>query len=115
MLPPAEVITVAQTTGDSQLITGAGIIVGWSFVEPTNSAPCSFELYDNTVAQGNLITSITLVTNESTRDLIGQNGLRFEMGIFFHRLTGTIKGSVWVIGLEHYSAGYATYVNPLIL
>lgn len=104
MLPPAHPITVASTTTDLQLITGGGTIVGWSFVEPTNAAACSFELYDGTSAAGALITSITLVTNESTRDLVGISGLRFDMGVWFHRLTGTVKGSVWVIPADRYGS-----------
>jgi hypothetical protein len=111
MLPPAQAITVNTTTTDSQLITGAGIIVGWSFVEPTNAAGCSFELYDNTAAAGALLTSVTLTANESTRDLIGQSGLLFEMGVYFHRLTGTIKGSLWVIAAQHYGPAIVQYLQ----
>lgn len=111
MLPPAQAIPVASTTSDVALISGAGIIVGWSFVEPTNSAGCSFELYDNTSAAGALLTSVTLTTNESTRDLIGQSGLLFEMGVYFHRLTGTIKGSLWVIAAAHYGPEYISYLT----
>jgi hypothetical protein len=111
MLPPAQPITVATRTTDLQLVTGAGIIVGWSFVEPTNSAGCAFELYDNTSAAGALITSITLVTNESTRDLIGQSGLLFEMGVFLHPLSGSVKGSLWVIAAQHYGPAIVDYLR----
>lgn len=102
MLPPAESVSFAARSTDLQLVNGGGVIVGWSFQESTNAAAATLELYDGTGTGGNLLSPITLVTNESTRDLIGGDGLQFRNGVFFHAVSGSVKGAVWVVTAARY-------------
>ena len=100
MLPPYRPVATAVPAVNAQLIGGACIVGGWSFVETSGSASASFELYDGSSNGGNLITSVTLASNESTRDLIGGHGIMVRNGVWIQVLTGTAKGAVWVIPVE---------------
>jgi hypothetical protein len=109
VLPPAQPTTILTTTTSRQIVSGACVIVGWSFVEPTNAAPAAFELWDGTSAAGDIITTITLVTNESTRDLVGVQGLLVENGVYLSVLSGTVRGSLWFVTVDRLST-----VHPLL-
>lgn len=100
MEAPARTIAVATRTTDTLLIGGAGIITGWSWVEPTNAAGAAFDLYDGQNATGTLLASITLLQNESTRDLIAGAGLEFRQGLYLDILSGSVKGAVWIVTAE---------------
>lgn len=97
MIPPASTIPTAAVAVSGQMLNGAALIFGWSFRETTNAAIATVELYDGTSTGGALITSITLAINESTRDLMGGNGLEILTGIYLNVVAGSVKGAVWAV------------------
>lgn len=97
MLPAARPIPITTTTASKQVATGLWVIVGWSFEETTNVAGASFALYDGQDATGTLVAPITLLTNESVRDLVGAEGLACSRGIYLSMVSGSIQGSVWAV------------------
>lgn len=97
MIPPAKPIPTASPAVSGLMLGGASLIFGWSFRETTNTNTATVELYDGTGTGGALITSITLAINESTRDLMGGNGLEALGGIYLNVVAGSVKGSVWAV------------------
>lgn len=97
MIPPARSFATASPAVSGVLLNTAALIFGWSFRETTNSAIATVELYDGTGTNGQLLTSITLAINESTRDLMGGNGLEALGGIYLNVVAGSVKGAVWAV------------------
>ena len=102
MLPASRPIPFDTLTADKKLAGGLLIVTGWAFKEMTNSAGAAFNIIDGQDASGRLVAPITLVTNESIRDLTGDGGLAFESGIFIHVVSGSISGTVWAVAGEQY-------------
>lgn len=96
-LPAAEAIPISDRTTDLQVISGLALITGWSFIEMTGAATAQVNLYDGTSANGALIAAISLIANESTRDLIPAPFVAAMSGVYLEVLTGEIMGSLWTI------------------
>lgn len=101
-IPPSQIVSVPTTTTSVQLVNGACLVTGWSWRETTNSAGATIELYDGTGTGGNLLASITLVANESTRDLTATNGVVAENGVYLSVVSGSIKGALWAVVADRY-------------
>lgn len=91
----AESIRFSATTTDVSLITRPGVLYGWSFEETTAAAGAKFELDDGSSSNAQGIVSITLLANESTRDLMGRPGIWCDGGIFVHMFSGSIRGNIY--------------------
>lgn len=115
-LPPARTIPIAVTTTDVLLINGAGILTFYNFTETTGSATAAVQLFDGTDDGGALLTDVTLLANESTRDPIPTPCVAFRNALFLEVLSGSVKGAVWVIPGEQVNA-YMTMqgVDPIWL
>ena len=101
MLPPAQLLPFAARTSDLQLYTGAGVLLGWSFTETTSAAVAELTLTDGTASTFPEYFDITLSSGQSTRDYPPGNGLLIRTGLFFHRVSGTIKGTVWFLPITN--------------
>jgi hypothetical protein len=68
--------------------------------ESTGTATAEFVLWDSTSAAGVEILPITLSAGQSTSDRIGWHYQRFETGLYFQLVSGSVDGSVAVL-LSH--------------
>lgn len=92
------------TTTSSAIHGGATIVMGWSLRETTGAASAVAEIYDGNDTTGQLITTISMTSNESTRDWLGPNGVECSRGIYVAVVSGSIKGTVWA-RLRHHPQG----------
>lgn len=97
MLPAARPLPIATRTTDLLLAGGLTLIVGWSWIETTGAAAAEFNLVDGTGAGGALVAPISLSSGQSTRDLIPHPFLACHSGLFLDMVSGSVRGSVWVI------------------
>jgi hypothetical protein len=96
---PITPIHIAATTVGGQFITRECRLYGWAFEETTGSAPAKCDLYDGTTTGGQTIVPITLLANESTRDIWGKPGIVVGNGIFLNVLSGSVRATVYVLPL----------------
>lgn len=114
MLPAARPYPFAAGTVDHVLGTGLIIVTGWSIEETTGSAAAAFELYDGRDATGTLVACGKLAQATSDTHTVGANGLACHVGVFLHRVSGTLKGTVWGIpGQDYDGLAYARGVRPV--
>jgi hypothetical protein len=92
--------TINLPAASGQLTNEAGCIGYFAVYETTGSDAASFILWDGSSAAGYQILPITLAANESTSDRIGWHYQRFETGLYFELVTGSVAGSVSVL-FEH--------------
>lgn len=102
MLPASRPLPFDTLTVSKHLASGLEIVTGWSFKETTNAAGASFNIRDGQDASGRLVAPITLLTNESIRDLTGDGGLAFQSGIYIEVVSGSISGTIWSCPGEQY-------------
>lgn len=94
---PARTISIAETATDAQLVGGAVVVLGWSWIEATGSAAAEVDLYDGTGTNGSLIVPIALNQGESTRDWLAGPALHARGGLYMDVVSGSVRGAVWVI------------------
>lgn len=92
-------VPVLTATG-APVFSGDCILTGWSFVETTGTGTAVVEIYDGNSAVGTLVACINLQASESTRDLMSKWGLEMRVGTFVNVVSGTVKGSLWVVDLS---------------
>ena len=80
-----------------QLTTLSCWVLGWSIREYTGTADATFELYDGQDDTGDLLATISLVNNESTRDYLTEPWLPAEAGVHLRMISGEIVGSLWLV------------------
>jgi len=114
VIPAARTLAVPTTTTDQFVARGLWLITGWSFRETTALAGAVFELVDGSNADGEMFATISLVANESTRDLIPGNGLAVETGVFVNMISGSIRGAIWAVPADLFDdIGLARGVKPI--
>lgn len=96
----AEVIDLPATTISQALVTRSGVLFGWSFKETTGSAPAAVSLDDGSSHNTQGIVAITLLANESTRDIWGFPGIWVNSGIYVQILSGSITGKIYFQALS---------------
>jgi hypothetical protein len=79
-----------------QLVIGPGLLTGFS-VRETAGAAATMLLRDGTSNAGVILADVSLVANESDRDLLPD--LSFATGLFLDRATGTTEGAAYVATL----------------
>lgn len=91
----AEHINFAATTQSLPVVTRQGLLFGWSFEESTGGAVAQLELIDGSSDNGNRIVPITLLANQSTRDIWGYPGIWCDSGVFCSVLAGSVSGTIF--------------------
>lgn len=91
----ADAIRIAATTTDQLFIGRSGVLYGWAFEETTAAAGAKFALVDGSSANGQDLVSITLLANESTRDIWGRPGIWVDSGVFLHMFSGSVRGNIY--------------------
>lgn len=99
----AHALTV-PATGSQKVLGGPGLLMGWSFLESTGAAGATVEVWDGGDTTGQLVTAISLVAGESTRDWLAGDGILLQVGLFVNVISGSVRGALWV-RLRDWDAG----------
>lgn len=92
----APVLPVSIPTGRSGVVLGGPLLLfGWSLRESTGTAPAQLDVYDGADATGQLVATITLIANESTRDYPSMPGVLCRRGLFVNAVAGSVAGVLW--------------------
>lgn len=100
-LPPAQVLSIAATSADAQLLTGLYVLRGWSFGESTGSAVATLDLHDGIDATTPLVASVAVAQSGATTFQIAGNGILLRTGLFLDMTAGSVKGSIWYNAITH--------------
>lgn len=107
---PVHPIHVTTTTVDAQFITRSGRLYGWAFEETTGASPALVSLIDGSSAAGQVIVNVSLLANESTRDVWGKPGIGIRNGVYLRVFSGSVRVTIYFLGLSDdeiaYQAGY---------
>lgn len=101
-LPGARPQPITAITSAGTVVSGASLLRGWSLKESTGSATAACDIYDGDGTNGLLVATITLRTNESTREVIPGGGIEIRTGLYYVVVAGTIKGSLWAVPGQFY-------------
>ncbi len=94
---PVEAIPFVLPAASRQITQRPCRLYGVGVTETTGQTSAAVQLIDGGDANGTLVTDITLVPSESTRDWYGQPGIRVRSGLFLNVLSGTVRGVVWAL------------------
>lgn len=94
---PVEAIPFVVPATSRQITQRPCRLYGLGVTETTGQAGAAVQLIDGGDANGSLVTDISLVPSESTRDWYGQPGIRVRSGLFLSVLSGTVRGVVWAL------------------
>lgn len=100
----AEKINFLTSTQSSALISRQGVLFGWAWEETTAAAVAQLELIDGDSNNGDRIVPITLLANESTRDVWGSPGIWCDRGVFVRVVAGSIRGTIFYKALTDQEA-----------
>ena len=78
-------------TADTALVTYQGRLLGWSIQESSGTAACQVILYDNTVAQGQIIDFLAAGSAASNANDFFDQGIDVQSGIFVHLASGQAR------------------------
>ena len=92
--------TINLPAASAQLTNEAGCIGYFAVRNLSASVVATFRLWDGSSNAGYMILPIELAAGESTSDRIGWHYQRFETGLYFELVAGTLEGSVAVL-FEH--------------
>lgn len=96
-LPPARALRFDLNATSTVLLSGAAIITGWSITNGNASTVSECDIYDDVNDQNDGIAAITLLGNESVRDLWAPSGIEVRKGIFVIASTGAVYGTIYAI------------------
>jgi hypothetical protein len=113
-VPPARPLRFQLTTGSQTLITGAGILSGWSLIESTGAAASTLSVYDGAISDATALGFVSLTQGQSTRDLFTPPGIQFDQGLIVSATVGATKGVIYAVPGEVFdqwliTQGYAPY------
>lgn len=97
---PILAINIPATSTDLAFVTRGGRLFGWAVEESTGSATAKLELMDGTSNNGQRIVPITLLANESTRDVWGKPGVLIQTGVWLHLVAGSVRGTIYFLPLS---------------
>lgn len=89
-------LTLDSTKGDAQIDHTGGQVRRLSVTEQSGSATAELQLWDGTNDSGQLLDTITLNPNESTRDNYRCHEYPFHNGLWLHVVSGDFLGVVVV-------------------
>lgn len=96
----SEIVDIPTTTASQPFITRSGVLYGWAFSETTGTNPASLSLVDGSTDNGQGIVPITLLANETTRDIFGYPGIWCNAGVFLHVKSGSVTGKIYYQALS---------------
>lgn len=109
----AQRINFLTGTASLAMISSQGLLFGWSWEETTGLAVAQLELIDGDSNNGDRIVPITLLANESTRDIWGWPGIWCDRGLFCRVVAGSIRGTVYYKSMTNDEADrYLTANDP---
>jgi hypothetical protein len=97
-LPPAAAtpFPIAAGTGNNQITSTAGRLMGFTVAETTGTAGATVRLYSGTDNTGTRLSTIALAANESVRDWFGPGGITVgASGVFVERVSGNTTVTVY--------------------
>lgn len=96
-LPPAEALVLNTAAGGTTLISGRGLLKGWSMRNQSASAISTVKLHDGSSANGNFLFSRVFAAQEGISDWFSEMGIIFLRGIFFDVAGQPCDGALYVI------------------
>lgn len=91
---PARIIPVPNLSASGLLISGRGILHGWSFFA-VGSTTAIYTLYDGMDINGTLINESEVIGLATDRQSLGTAGVEFVIGLYLAISAGQLNGSVW--------------------
>lgn len=95
--PPSQKFPFNLTATSVVLMSGAGVLLGWSLTESTAAAAATVDIYDGPVVASGLLASVTLSTGQSTRDLWAPNGIELRNGLTVNVSAGAALGTLYAL------------------
>ncbi len=92
---PARIIPVPNLTANELLISGRGVLHGWSLFA-ASSGVLDYIMYDGMDANGTPITQGSVTNATTDRQSLGTAGVELVSGLFIAISSGQAFGSVWV-------------------
>lgn len=91
-------LDVGFLSGDRQLYSRGGLLVGWSLRE-ANGTPglCQVEWRDGGNAAGTMLGALAMAASGESKLWIGLPGVEFQSGFYMHVISGAAVGAVWII------------------
>ena len=102
-------LQVPLNSSSFNLSTGACRVLNISFRETTGINGATFYLLDGSAPGSDVVSLISLAPGESIRDYFGEHGLRFESGIYFQLIGGSVRGNVQSVLEEE----FLTYMDEM--
>lgn len=93
MRPTMRTSVVNLPVASGQLLNTGGCLVIHATRE-TAGAAAVYRLWDSADASGQLLLSISLSANESTRDFFPMHYLPFNTGLYFELVSGAVEGNI---------------------
>jgi len=88
--------TEFDTTGGGQLIMARELVLyGWSIVNESTTLEAEVDFYDGLQVEGVPAWPVTLLPQESSREVWMPQGILCQVGLFAAAAIGTVKGSVF--------------------
>lgn len=97
MLPPSQKFPFGNGLATGTLMTGAGIITGWSLTEQTGAAAATVRIFDGTQDVEQQLAVVTLSSGQSTRDLWAPNGIEIRNGLYVVVTAGDAFGTIFAL------------------
>lgn len=106
-------LQVLATDTSHALASGACRIFWHSFREVTGAAGAVYKLTDGNAPGAKILLTVSLNTNESTRDWFGTHGLEAEDSVYFLLVSGQVEGNVQTVLEDEYQADVARVMSAL--
>lgn len=98
--------------GGGVLVTGRGILCGWTLFNPSSSTAATCRLHDGTAASGIFLGAVNLNPSESVRDWLLPGAVLFNRGVFAVNTGPGVQGSVFVIPEQWLAPGWIGLEGP---
>lgn len=97
---PAQSYEIPTLTTSLIVVSGRGVLKGWSLRETTGAAVAAVNIWDGTNNAGLILAAITLPSGGSEPVWLGELGLSFTRGLFVEVVAGSVRGALWGIPQE---------------
>lgn len=119
MPTPAKPLQFDATTTDVALISGQGVLMGWSVAEAAGvGAVATLIIRDGQTTAGLRIATIELAADADDHQWLGGLGIQFLDGLLVDIVAGTVAGTLWAVpkDLAATDIGHVAYpVGPQTL
>lgn len=97
---PVQAISFAAATSGQLILNRECRLYGWAFLETSGNAAAQLEVFDGTTVNSQSIAPIALLAGQSSRDIWGKPGIEIRTGLFVNISAGSVRGSLYVLGLS---------------